>query len=113
MMNDCGAEVLKMAACGCGRTCVLDVFAARLAVDGRQRTIAPILRQRGKPVGSLIRAGVSRRYVLRVDVEYVSYADLRRRAARPVGLIPACDVVGEDSLSLDKLRLRASSADLL
>ena len=112
-MNDCGAEVLEMAPGGCGCSRVLDVLAACLTVDGRQRTITPILRQRGEPVRSLMWAGVSRRYVLRVDVEYVSYADLRRRAARPVGLVLASDVVGEDSLSRDKLRLSASRADLL
>jgi hypothetical protein len=60
-----------------------------------------------------MRASVSRSHVLRVDVENVSYADLRRRAARPVRPVLAGDVVGEDSLSLDKLRLSASRADLL
>ena len=112
-MNDRGAEVFEVTSSGGGRSGVLDVFSTRLPIDGGERPVAPILRQRGEPVRSLIRAGVSRRHVLSVDVEHVGYADLRRRAARPVGLILAGDVVGEDSLSLDKLRLSASRADLL
>jgi len=112
-MDDRGAKVFEMAARGGECSGVRDVFPAGLAVDSGQRPIAPILCQRGKAVSSLIRAGVSRRHVLSVDVEHVGYADLRRRTARSAGLVLAGDVVGEDSLSLDKLRLSAACAHLL